>query len=127
MGAHRIAYHLSVGPVGAGLCVCHRCDNRACCNPAHLFTGTHAENMADMKAKGRTNIPRGDLHHSRRHPERIARGAGHGMSKLTDDGVRAIRRRSAEGVSSRKVAAEFGVTASTVLDILHGRIWSHVD
>jgi len=52
-GAHIVTYEAAYGPVPEGLFVCHHCDTPACCRPSHLFTGTQAENLADMTAKGR--------------------------------------------------------------------------
>jgi hypothetical protein len=53
VGAHRVAYEVSKGRVMEGLFVCHHCDNPPCCNPAHLYAGTHQDNVDDKVRRGR--------------------------------------------------------------------------
>ena len=55
--AHRVAYELAHGSIPAGKYVCHACDVKLCCNPAHLFLGDAQINNADMDAKGRRRNP----------------------------------------------------------------------
>lgn len=107
--AHRVAYELLIEPVPEGMCLCHRCDNRLCVNPAHLFVGTRTDNQADMAAKGRSR-----------------RGASHPHVKLTAKQVRRIRKLRARGVQGAVLAKSMGVSQSTICDIIHGRTWQHV-
>ena len=122
---HRFSYALHHGPIPAGLCVCHHCDNRRCVNPAHLFLGTIADNNADAKAKGRT--ARGDRSGARTRPESIARGERQPHSKLTDQRVAVIRAllRLRAG-THQELASLFGVNKKTIWFIERGERWPHV-
>lgn len=104
--AHRIAWEMANG--ATDLCVLHRCDNRRCVRPDHLFPGTHADNTADMIAKSRNRAA-------------PVSGEAHPMAKITDAGVREIVRDFRAGAASAKdLAASHGLTASYVRMLSRG-------
>jgi len=106
--AHRYSYQTYHGPIPTGTSVLHKCDVRDCVNPAHLFLGTHRENMADMTAKNRSPF-------EEKNP----------MAKLTAENVAEIRRRyAAGGISQRALGAEFSVGDMAISLIVNGKRWS---
>lgn len=109
--AHRMAYTLENGPIPDGLKVLHRCDNRACCNPGHLFLGTQADNMADCAAKGRYADQK---------------GVKHPLARLTDSDVIAIRQRHEAGEGHQSIARDYGVTRQAIYRIVTRRAWAHI-
>lgn len=124
--AHRVAWRLVESILPSRLCILHSCDNPPCCNPAHLFIGTRADNIADMCAKGRDRHPAGLQHWSHTYPERRPRGEGAGQAKLTDAAVRQIRKRVAQGESYRALGREYGVAKGTIKSAAIGETWAHI-
>lgn len=115
--SHRVMWMLERGEIPAGMFVCHTCDNRRCCNPAHLWIGTSAENTADKVAKNRQ--ARG----AQTKPELRARGERQGLAVLTVALVRRIRR---SGLTHAALARKLGVAVSNVRNVRTGFTWRHV-
>jgi hypothetical protein len=131
-GAHRLSWEIHYGPIPDGMFVCHRCDNRGCVRPDHLFLGTHSDNMCDAYAKGRIVSPalryperlsRGDNHYARREPERLARGIKHGNSLLQPAHVVQAHELRATGLTHKQIAERLGIGKSSVGRILRGEAW----
>ena len=112
--AHRLMWELVNGPIPRGMLVCHTCDTPACCNPAHLFLGTHRDNMQDKVCKGRPNGGGGW--------EKI-HGAGNGRAKLTQEQVDQIRALREQGMSERDIAGQFGIGKSQAHRIVARENW----
>jgi hypothetical protein len=98
--AHRYAYEKLIGPIPAGACVLHSCDNPACCNPDHLRPGSQKDNIRDAIDRGRFVAPR---------------------QKLTLAQVDEIKKSSA---SNRELAESFGVHATTIRDVRSGKTFT---
>ena len=107
---HRMVWEFANGPIPSGLFICHRCDNRSCCNPRHLYAGTHEDNMRDMKSRGRSRCAR-------------LLGNANPAARLTEKQVRAIRR---ETGMHAVVAHKYGVNETTIGCIRRRKTWRHI-
>lgn len=111
---HRLAWIFTFGLIPKGKHVLHKCDNPPCCNPNHLFLGTHLDNMRDAQIKGRSNCTRGEARFN---------------SVLKAKDVREIRKRYQR--MSRKnggnaLAKRYGVHHTVINQIIHGQLWKHI-
>jgi len=109
--AHRLCWIMEFGPIPDGLCVLHSCDNPSCCNPEHLFLGTHTDNMRDASRKGKFH----------------RKGELNGRAKLTEREVATIRNLHGKGGLTPTVLAKaFGVTRPAISQILRREHWTHL-
>lgn len=111
--SHRMSWTIHNGPIPDGLLVLHRCDNRICVNPDHLYLGTTADNTADMMAKNRCA----------RFPMR--KGELVPTAKLTKENVAYIRsvyvKRKQPTLAT--LAKQFGVDPTTIHSVVIGESW----
>jgi HNH endonuclease len=105
-GAHRFSYKIHYGDIPDGLLVCHKCDNRKCVNPNHLFLGTSQDNVDDAVSKNRQAKGKQVMH-----------------SKLVEEQVREIRSSS---LSYQELSNIYGVTENMTYYIKSGRSWKWV-
>jgi hypothetical protein len=106
---HRVAWEFYCGEIPDDLCVLHKCDNRKCVNPDHLFLGTEKQNSEDMVRKNRESS-----------------GERHPYAKLTVRLVRRARRLHAAGVPMTHIAQMMDVSTGTIQHVVHRRTWKKV-
>lgn len=108
--AHQLAYRLSNGVMKRKVYICHKCGNRLCVNPEHLYHGNSKQNAQDMIRHGRSL--KGERNHN---------------AKLTSENVREIRKKyDAGGGNTVTLAAEYGVTQGAISHVVLGKTWIHV-
>lgn len=102
--SHRLSWEIEHGTIPEGLCVLHKCDNRKCVNPNHLFLGTNADNTKDMFSKNRQNSRKGEYN-----PQ----------CKLLDSEIIEIRRRAILGECKKTIAGDFNISHFYIYDLLN--------
>jgi hypothetical protein len=107
---HEVVAELAYGSRPEGAFVCHRDDVQTTNYPSNLYYGSRKSNARDAHRNGN-----------------VALGERCGSSKLNPTKVREIRSWVREGWPMSKVAKLYGVSDGTVLNIMKGRTWSHVE
>ena len=91
--------------------VLHKCGNRKCCNPDHLYAGTYKNNVEDAVEHGTAYIP---------YP---GKGESNVRSKLKEEQVREIKQMLAEGMTHKQIASIYGVTRPAITSIARDKTW----
>jgi hypothetical protein len=108
---HRLSYLIFVEYVEDSKLICHKCDNRKCLNPSHLYAGTHADNTRDMYERGRQNLKIGESHHN---------------AKFKEHEILTFRRLHKNGVSISEISKKYSVPYKTIHKIISRKTWMHV-
>lgn len=111
--AHRLSAEINIGIIPKKMEVCHTCDNPSCVNPAHLFIGTHKQNMLDMCKKGRWKAG-------------PPTGVRNPSAKLNEEKVLIIRNKYLLGQSMRSLAKEYNVSKFAIFSIIHKITWKNI-
>lgn len=106
--AHRASFVLHFGAIPKGRHVLHHCDTPSCVKPDHLYTGTNLDNANDRKERGRG---------------KWASGEANGQARLTRSQVARVRRLRSRGLTHQAIADRFGVSRTTITNILSGKTW----
>jgi hypothetical protein len=115
--SHRYSWKVHNGDPGEQW-VLHKCDNRLCVNPDHLYLGDASDNMDDMWERSGRDEPEP--------PVKDPQGESNGRSKLTENDVREIRRRWPDE-TQQDLADEFGLKQASVSQIVRRENWDHID
>ncbi len=111
--AHRLSYEIFYGKIPKNAHICHQCNNRACCNPYHLYAGDYYSNTQDkIKAGTQYYIP-------------IQRGEKNNKTKLTEKKVKEIRLKLKKGISQQILSKEYNVSPVAISCINTGKSWNH--
>jgi hypothetical protein len=111
MLAHRLSWILFRGELEKDIDICHHCDNPKCVNPDHLFSGTAKDNVIDCFNKKRKSH----------------KGENHPGAKISEIDVMEIFQLRRIGWTHQKLADRFKIKQGTVSNILHRRLWKHVN
>ena len=126
--AHRMSYETFIGEIPKGLNVCHKCDNRKCVNPDHLWIGSQEENIHDAEKKGRMKRTTGYKHTEENKARfKLRRGEKAHKVKLKEKQVIRIKKMLKSNLTIREISEKFNVSATCISSIKQGINWKHLN